>query len=185
MGLDIYGTNDSAQFNIPYDVSNLTMLTKLNSTQYTFTNNQVGTFTLNTSVSFRYYVFIETVLSSPHDLTLELTFNYQQSGVPTLDSSGLIKSSEIPQTYVKQICGKTTSNNDIVINLSDLNDTNITEPENNNFLQYNASTNKWINQAVTIDTTLSSLSDVNVGSISSNQGLYITKINGRIKQYHI
>jgi len=127
--------------------------------------------TLNTQVSFRYYVFIESVLSTPNDLTLELTFNYYQSGIPSLDSSGLIKSSEIPQTYVKQICGKTTANNDIVINLSDLNDTNITEPENNNFLQYNASTNNWVNQAVTIDTTLASLSDVNVGSISSNQGL--------------
>ena len=90
MGIDIYGSNDTAQFNIPYDVSNLTMLTKLNSSQYSFTNNQKGTIYLKTTVSFRYYIFVGTVLSTPNDLMLELTFQYQQTGIAKLDNNSNI-----------------------------------------------------------------------------------------------
>ena len=71
------------------------MLTKLNSSQYSFTNNQTGTMTLNTTVSFRYYIFVGTVLSTPNDLMLELTFQFMQTGITKLDSNSNVPLSNL------------------------------------------------------------------------------------------
>ena len=101
IGFDFYGTNDSSQFNNSLNV--LTGLTKLNAIQYNFANGQLGNIPLITPVSFRYYVIIETILSTPYDINLSCYFQYQSTGIPTLDSTGLLKSTKIPQTYVKQI----------------------------------------------------------------------------------
>jgi len=124
IGFDFYGTNDSSQFNNSLNVS--TGLTKLNAIQYNFANGQLGNIPLTTPVSFRYYVIIETILSTPYDINLSCYFQYQSTGIPTLDSTGLLKSAEMPRTYVKQINSKTTSNNNITLNVADLNDASIT-----------------------------------------------------------
>ena len=48
-------------------------------------------------------------------------------GLALLDSSGVLKSTEIPSSVIKSINSKTTSNIAVTLNIADLNDAKITE----------------------------------------------------------
>jgi len=53
--------------------------------------------------------------------------------------------------------------------MSSLTDVNIGTLSNNQILQYNSTTQKWINTTLSLITALASLSDVNLSSLTNNQ----------------
>ena len=93
--------------------------------------------------------------------------NLQASDIPSLAESKITNLTSDLASKVSSINTITPTSGDVSLGLSNLSDTSITTPTNNQFLQYNSSTSKWVNTSVTIDTTLSSLSDTNVAEGSS------------------
>ena len=91
----------------------------------------------------------------------------QTTDIPSLAESKITNLTSDLASKVSSINTITPTSGDVSIGLSNLSDTSITTPTNNQFLQYNSSTSKWVNTSVTIDTTLSSLSDTNIAEGSS------------------
>ena len=69
-------------------------------------------------------------------------------GLALLDSSGVLKSTEIPNSVIKSINSKTTSNNVVTLNIADINDASVTSVSNNQGLIYNSTDSKWENKQI-------------------------------------
>ena len=57
------------------------------------------------------------------------------------------------------------------MNLTQLNDVAITNPQNNQQLQYDTSTSKWKNSTIQSVSQLSALTDVSISNVSNNQAI--------------
>ena len=99
------------------------------------------------------------VNSGTSTLSVVLSFNYKNySPVCGLDgTTGFISSVCVPNYLIKNINGLTTTNNDITLNLSNMNDCTITTPSNNQLLQYNGS--DWVNVSILPASTIVGISD--------------------------
>ena len=132
--LNIYGSNNITNF---YDTStsDLSSLTLINSSPITIA--APGNTTATPSTAFRYYHLLFTpVNSGTSTLTVALAFNYKNySPVCGLDlSTGFISSVCVPNYLIKNVNGVTTTNNNILIYFSNMNDCTITTPSNNQAL---------------------------------------------------
>ena len=78
------------------------------------------------------------------------------SGYCPLDSNSLVPTANIPQSYITQVNGKTTIDNSVVLDLSELNDVYEISVSNNQALIYNSTASKWKNQQID-HTTLSNI----------------------------
>ena len=94
------------------------------------------------------------------------------SGYCTLDSNSLVPTANIPQSYITQVNGKTTTDNSVVLDLSELNDVYETSVSNNQALIYNSTASKWENKQID-HTTLS-----NIGTNTHSQiDSFISSLN--------
>jgi len=155
--LNAYGSNNITNF-YETSTSDLSSLTLINYSPITI--SATGFTTVTPSTAFRYYHLLFTpVNSGTSTLTVVLAFNYKNySPVSRLDlSTGFISSVCVPNYLIKNINGITTTNNDVTLKLSNLNDCTVTTPSNNQLLQYNGS--DWVNVSILPTSTVVGISD--------------------------
>lgn len=63
--------------------------------------------------------------------------------------------------------------------INDLTNVDTSNPQEDEFLRYNASSNKWVNEAVTFTSTVNGLSDTNLTNLANNQLLQYDSASGK------
>lgn len=107
-------------------------------------------------------------------------FQSKVSGIIIDDSNYGLTHAWSPNRIVKEITDKLTDSiGKIDMSLISLKDVNIKTPANGQVLQYNSTTAKWENKAITIKTRLSELTDVNLSNLANKYVLQYNSGTGK------
>ena len=152
----IYGSN---YINNLFDTStsDLSSLTKINTSSLTLNSVTNSSFSLpSPSTLLRFFHLVFTPISGSCYINVSFKFAYALSyGIASLNSSGVLTSSQLPTLTLA----------------SNISDCSISSPSNNQVLQYNSSSSKWVNSTLSLITALASLSDCQISSPVGNQAL--------------